>query len=155
MIDRRSVPPLASERVKTRTLLLLALACGLAIMLAGAVFLFQLAGQDDVSEAVPIGEPVDVGDLTIEVEAADEADGVLSVGIRIAGVDDPDGAAGFRLIASGRPIAPVDTDAPDACAATTVAESVCVVRFDVSSADGSSRVLFYERGEEQARWVLS
>ena len=141
--------------MKTRTLLLLALACGLAIMLAGAVFLFQLAGQDDVSEAIPIGESVQVGDLTIEVEAADESDGVLSVGIRVGGVDDPDGAAGFRLIASGRPIAPTDTDAPDACAATTVDESVCVVRFDVSTADGSSRVLFYERGEEQARWVLS
>lgn len=141
--------------MKTRTLLLLALACGLAIMLAGAVFLFQLAGQDDVSEAVPIGEAVEVGDLTVEVEAADESGGILRVGIRVAGVDDPDGAAGFRLIASGRPIAPTDTDAPDACAATTVAEIVCVVRFDVSSADGSSRVLFYERGEEQARWVLS
>ncbi len=141
--------------MKTRTLLLLALACGLAIMLAGAVFLFQLAGQDDVSEAVPIGEAVEVGDLTVEVEAADESGGILRVGIRVAGVDDPDGAAGFRLIASGRPIAPTDTDAPDACTATTVAEIVCVVRFDVSSADGSSRVLFYERGEEQARWVLS
>lgn len=141
--------------MKTRTLLLLALACGLAIMLAGAVFLFQLAGQDDVAEAVPIGESVEVGDLTIEVEAADESNGVLSVGIRLSGVDDPDGAAGFRLIASGRPIVPTDTDAPDACLATTVEETVCVVRFDVSVADGSSRVLFYERGEEQARWVLS
>jgi hypothetical protein len=28
------------------------------------------------------------------------------------------------------------------------------VHFDVSSADGSSRVLFYERGDQQARWVL-
>ena len=141
--------------MKTRTLLLLALACGLAIMLAGAVLLFQLAGQDDVAEAVPIGEPVEVGDLTIEVQAADESGGVLTVGIRHAGVDDPDGAEGFRLIASGRPIAPTETDAPDACGATSVAETVCVVRFDVSVADGSSRVLFYERGEEQARWVLA
>ena len=141
--------------MKTRTLLLLALACGLAIMLAGAVFLFQLAGQDDVSEARAIGEAVEIGDLVVEVEAADESGGVLSVGIRLAGVDDPDGATGFRLIASGRPIAPIDTDADDACGGTTVAETVCVVRFDVSVADGSSRVLFYERGEEQARWVLS
>ncbi|MAT07439.1 MAG: hypothetical protein CL424_20635 [Acidimicrobiaceae bacterium] len=141
--------------MKTRTLLLLALACGLAIMLAGAVFLFQLAGQDDVADAIPIGEPVEIGDLTVEVEAADESDGVLSVGIRVAGVDDPDGASGFRLIASGRPLAPVEDDAADACAATTVEETVCVVRFDVSTADGTSRVLFYERGEEQARWVLS
>lgn len=141
--------------MKTRTLLLLALACGLAIMLAGAVFLFQLAGQDDVSEATPIGEAVEIGDLTVEVEAADESGGVLSVGIRLAGVADPDGAAGFRLIASGRPIVPIETDAADACGATTVEETVCVVRFDVSIADGSSRVLFYERGEEQARWVLS
>ena len=135
--------------------LLLALGCGLAIMLAGAVFLFQLAGQDDVAEAVPIGESVQVADLTVTVQAADESDGVLEVGLRVEGVDDPDGAAGFRLIAAGRPIAPTSLDADDACGPTSVEASVCVVRFDVSGADGSSRVLYYLRGEEQARWVLS
>lgn len=141
--------------MKTRTLLLLALGCGLMIMLAGAVFLFQLAGQDDVSPPVAIGEPVAVGDMTVVVEGADERDGVLKVEVTIGGVADDDGMAGFRLIASGRAVSSETGGAADACSATTVDEQSCVVRFDVSQADGSSRVLFYDRGDDGARWVLS
>jgi hypothetical protein len=149
--------------VKTRTLLLLALACGLAIMLAGAVFLFQLTGQDDLAEPIPVGEPVEVGDMMVTVVSSVEGGGALDVSVRIGGVDDPDGASGFHLIASGRVVEPdqtvdVPTDAPTdgaACGATSVDDQPCVVRFDTSAADGSSRVLVYERGEERVRWVLS
>jgi hypothetical protein len=140
--------------MKTRTLLLLALVCGLAIMLAGAVFLFQLTGQDDVSVPIAIGEPVEVGDVTIVVLGASEADGALNVTIAIGGVDDADGAAGFRLIASGRPIVQSSPGA-GGCLSTTVVEQRCSVQFDVSTADGVSRVLLYSRGDEQARWVIA
>ncbi|MDJ0770801.1 MAG: hypothetical protein QNJ12_18550 [Ilumatobacter sp.] len=140
--------------MKTRTLMLLALGCGLAIMLAGAVFLFQLASQDDVAEPVPVGEPARVGDMSVTVLDAVERADELSVTLLIGGVDDPDGALGFRLIASGRPVSASPPGA-NGCAATTVDELECRVDFDVSVADGSSRVLFYERGDDQARWVLS
>jgi hypothetical protein len=141
--------------VKTRTLLLLALACGLAIMLAGAVFLFQLAGQDELSEPVPIGEPIEVGDMVVTVLSSDERVGALDVSVRIGGVDDPDGASGFHLVASGRVVDP-DPPIDDAgCGATSADERPCVVRFDTAAADGTSRVLVYERGEERVRWVLS
>jgi hypothetical protein len=145
--------------VKTRTLLLLALACGLAIMLAGAVFLFQLAGQDEVAEPVPIGEPIEVGDMQVTVMSADERVGSLEVAVTIGGVDDPDGASGFHLVASGRVVgADPSGDASSGvspCGATSVDERPCTVRFDTSAADGTSRVLVYERGEERVRWVLS
>ncbi len=141
--------------MKTRTLLLLALACGVAIMLAGAVFLFQLATQDEVAEPVPLGEPVEVGDMTVIVDSAVDAGGALDVSVRIGGVDDPDGADGFRLIASGRPLLPDSAARGGLCGRTTDTVTECLVRFDVSSADGDSRVLFYERGDESARWVLS
>ena len=101
--------------MKTRTLLLLALACGLAIMLAGAVFLVQLSGQADVEPPVPLGEIATAGDMTIVVDGADEAGGFLDVSVRIGGVDDDDGAAGFRLIASGRAVEP-EAGASRACA---------------------------------------
>lgn len=136
--------------MKTRTLLLLAVGCGLAIMLAGAVFLFQLAGQDDVVEPIALGEPVGIGDMTVVIERATEASGELAVTVEIGGVEDDDPAADFRLIASGRPL----TVADSTCAATDSSPQTCVVTFDVSTADGSSRVLFYERGDERARWVL-
>lgn len=146
---------LACAGVKTRTLLLLALACGVAIMLAGAVFLFQLATQDELAEPVPIGEPVEVGDMTVIVESAVETGGFLDVSVRIGGVADPDGALGFRLIASGRPVRPDLAARGGSCGATTPSVVECLVRFDTSVADGESRVLFYERGDESARWVLS
>jgi hypothetical protein len=144
--------------MKTRTLLLLALACGVAIMLAGAVFLVQLSGQDEVEPPVALGDVATAGDMNVVVDGADESAGFLDVTVRIGGVADDDGAGGFRLIASGRAVEPVTGDDPDGadglCGPTTVAEQTCVVRFDVSGADGTSRVLFYERGEDGVRWVL-
>ena len=139
--------------MKTRTLLLLALGCGLAIMAAGAVFLFQLASQDDVAEPVAIGVRSSVADMSVVVVESTERAGVLTVAVELGGVADDDGAAGFRLIASGRPITQLDAG-PGDCLATQIAVQACTVRFDVSSADGVSRVLFYERGEDRARWVL-
>jgi len=141
--------------MKTRTLLLLALACGIAIMLAGAVFLFQLATRDAVAEPIAVGSPVEVGDMTVLVEGSSERAGELTVRIRIGGVDDLDGTAGFHLIASGRPVSRSTDDAADACGATTVTDQECVLRFDTSTADGTSRVLFYERGDDGVRWTLN
>ena len=140
--------------MKTRTLLLLALGCGLAIMLAGAVFLVQLATQDGVAQPISIGEQVVVGDMTVSVDGSTEKSGVLTVTVTIGGVDDPDGGVGFRLIASGRAVVSEPAAAGD-CEATAVAAQTCTVRFDVAAADGVSRVLFYERGDDQARWVLA
>ena len=144
--------------MKTRTLLLLSLVTGLAIMLAGAVFLFQLATSDDVAEPVAVGTAVEVGDMSVTVVESGESAGELVVLVTIGGVDDPDGSVGFRLIASGRPLSPRSPDrataSPDECSATQVEPQTCSVVFDTSAADGSSRVLFYDRGDESARWVL-
>ena len=131
--------------------MLLALACGLAIMLAGAVFFFQLATQDDVEPPVPIGQAALVGDMVVTVTGAEESTGVLRVSVALGGTVDDDPADGFRLIASARPI-PL---AASTCSASTAEVQTCSITFDVSGIDGVSRVLFYERGEEQARWVLA
>lgn len=130
--------------MKTRTLLLLALACGLAIMLAGAVFLFQLVTRDEIAEPVPIGTAVEVGDVTATIVGTTEADGQLIVDLTLVAPAGIDPTTGFHLIASGRAVEP----------ATVVCPGACTIEFDVSGADGTSRVLFYERGDEQARWVL-
>jgi hypothetical protein len=142
--------------VKTRTLLLLALACGVAILVAGGVLLVQLAGEADVEDAAGIGDTRTVGDMEVTVESSEEDAGRLDVVVRIGGVDDPDGADGFDLIASARPaepVAPPRGDVP-ACGATTVEFHVCRLSFDVGGADGESRVLLYHRGDEQARWQV-
>ncbi len=139
--------------MRTRTLLALALGCAVAIMVAGAVFLLQLAGRDDPPPPAPFGEPVMVGDMAVTVLHVTERDGRLSIEVRLGGVDDADGGTAFRLIASGRPAPPIAPVDGEPCAATAVAPANCFLAFDVSGADGRSRVLFYDRGDDQARWL--
>jgi hypothetical protein len=137
--------------MKTRTLLLLSVACGLAIMVAGAALLFQLASQDDTVEPLAVGEAAEVADMTVTVvDAIDRSDGELAVSIRIGGADDPTPETDFRLIAGGRPLPVAETTCPSIASD----EVECDLVFDVSEVDGTSRVLFYDRGEEQARWQL-
>jgi hypothetical protein len=140
--------------MKTRTLMLLALVCGVAIMAAGAVFLVQLSNQQEAERPTPLGEPVTVGDMRIVVDGSSEGGGVLDVELTIGGVADDDGADAFRLIASGQAARP-EPGGESSCGATTVESQRCVIRFDVSTASSDSRVLFYERGDERARWVLA
>ena len=89
--------------MKTRTLLLLALGCGLAILLAGGALLVKLAGQDDPEPPVALGVESSIGDMRVTVLSAAEQPetDTLTVELVLGGVDDPDGAAGFELIASG------------------------------------------------------
>ena len=141
--------------MKTRTLLLLALACGLAIMLAGAAFLVQLSNGTDVVAPLAPGDRASVGDMEVTVLTFQEHAGVLSAEVDIGGVDDADGSVGFRLIAAGQAVEAMLDGGPDRCVATTVEMARCVVRFDITGIDGASRVLFYERGDQRVRWLLA
>lgn len=137
--------------MRTRTLLLLALACGIAILGAGAGLLFQLSTRKPIDAAVAIGESVRVGDMAVTVVGSSEDAGTLTARIIIGGTVDAAPTAGFRLIASGRerPVSASD------CAPTGPTAENCSVSFDVGDADGVSRVLLYRRGEAQVRWVLA
>ena len=131
--------------------MLLSVACGLAIMLAGAAFLFQLASQDDLEPPLAVGDSAEVGDMVVTVSAGSDLEGGrYLVEVTIGGTDDEQPAEDFRLIAAGRQAPFVETP----CRPTDGADQSCVVTFDTSVADGVSRVLFYERGDRQARWVL-
>jgi hypothetical protein len=137
--------------VRTRTLLLLAVACGLVILVAGVIQLLRIAGQDEASPAAAIGEPVRVGDVTVTVDGLTEQAGRAVVALQLGGVDDPDGTDDFRLVVPGASLRATDDD----CDGTTVVPRSCSLTFAVGDADPSSRVLLYRRGDEQARWVLT
>ena len=87
--------------MRTRTLLLLAVACGLVILVAGVVQLLRIAGQDEAGEFSALGAAVRVGDLEVVVDTYDESGGTAEVAVRLGGVDDDDGAADFRLVVPG------------------------------------------------------
>lgn len=151
--------------MRTRTLLLLAVVCGLAILVAGGIQLLRVTGGGDAADDLAIGDAADAGDLTVTVTGASEPDATMRVEVRLGGVDDPAGIDGFRLVVPGAALAPLSGDqaaartddlaAADVCAVLTVAEQTCLLVFDTSGVDGSARVLLARRGEDQVRWTLA
>jgi hypothetical protein len=143
--------------MKTRTLLLLSVGTALAILLAGGVFLLQLANQDDAAVPASIGDAAQVGDVTVTVLAAEESGGVLAVDVEIGGLDDEDGIDTFRLVTGDRRLSPLRAGSADAegrCRSITVEATVCRIDFDVSASETSSRVLVMRRGDDQMNWRL-
>jgi hypothetical protein len=132
--------------------MLLAVACGVAILVAGAVLLLRVANQD-AAEVSKVGTPVRVGDMTVTVEQVTERAGAVLVDIEIGGVDDAQGADGFTLVTPDvlRP----DATAGNHCGATTVDVQPCTLAFRLTDDTASSRVLVYQRGDERVRWDLA
>ena len=141
--------------MKTRTLLLLSVGVGLAILLAGGVFLFQLSTESAAVEPAAIGERVSVGDVDLTVLDTIEGAALLAIDVEIGGVDDLDGIDSFRMITGDRRLDPVTAPADGRCVEITVEAQRCRIEFDVSAAGGSSRVLVLRRGDEQRNWVLA
>lgn len=142
--------------MRTRTLLLLAVACGVAILGAGAALFLQLAGRDDPARPVEVEAEVTVGDLRVEVESFVEEAGRFAVVVDLGGVDDGDAIDGFRLVTPdgavvADPAAPAD---PPACTAVGVLERRCTLVFPLPERPGTTRVLVLRRGDEQVRWDL-
>lgn len=144
--------------MRTRTLLLLAIVCGLAILVAGGVQLLRLAGDDgDAAENLVVGDAARAGDLAVTVVDAAEADGLMRVTVRLGGVDDPTGLDNFQLIVSGARVEPLTAAqaGEGACVALTVAEQTCDLVFGTADSDGRARVLLLLRGEDRVRWDLA
>ena len=141
--------------MRTRTLLLLAVTCGLAILLAGGIQLFRLANQESPDPPLTIGSTGTAGDAAVTVDSVDVTDTALVVTVTLEGVDDPDGLDGFSLVAPGKRIAH-DADAANgtACTRFTVAPVTCTLRFPTDGLTGSDRQLLFIRADDQVRWKL-
>jgi hypothetical protein len=143
--------------MRTRTLLLLAVACGLAVLVAGLIALLRIDRQDTTTRRVAVGELASAGDLEVTVVSAAEADGLMRVTVRFGGVDDAAVLDYVRLVVPGALIAPLSSaQAGDgACAVATEREQECELVFGVAAVDGSARSLLVRRGEDQLRWDLA
>ena len=135
--------------MKTRTLLLLAVVCGLAILVAGSVQLLRVVGQENEVTQLVVGDTGVAGDATVVVDRApDWQAATLTVPVTLGGVDDPAGLSGFRLVAAGatRPVS------GGTCRGFTEAAAQCTLTFDNSGLEGSTRVLLFERASDRLRW---
>jgi hypothetical protein len=142
--------------MRTRTLLLLSVATGLAILLAGVFLLLRLdGGGSEVAPPLAIGQSAVAGDLRVTVTDAVESDGLLVVTVELSGVDDPDALDTFRLVVPGGSIEPVGATRDGGCRGATVAPQRCTIAFGVADVDGGARVLVVRRGEDQHRWALA
>ncbi len=139
--------------MRTRTLLLLAVVCGLAILVAGVVQLLRVANQEEVQSAA-IGETARIGDMEVVVNEVSERGGSVLVDIELGGVEDSDGADGFSLVVSSGALV-ADPTAGNHCGATTTRVEPCTLAFRLDPDSGSSRVLVYRRGDQQVSWDLA
>ena len=147
--------------MKTRTLLILAVTCGLAILIAGGVQLLRLANQDKPGAALKLEATAQLGDAVVTVHTFVVTADAILVTVTLSGVDDPDGVNGFTLIApdaaiSADPAAAVaETTDPPICAGFTIEPVDCILRFPATDLKGSDRMLLFQRAAEQVRWRLA
>lgn len=136
--------------MRTRTLLLLSVACGLAILLAGGVQLFRITGNDP-SSALAIGDTGTAGDAVVVVDDYAERDGLAVVTVTVSGVDDPDGLDGFRLRAPNTVVAP---GTASTCEGLTMTVTTCEIAFPAAALQATDRQLVLQRGEDRVVWNL-
>jgi len=138
--------------MRTRTLLLLAIGCGLAVLVAGMFLLLKLDHQRPAT-ILAVGDTGRAGDAVVQVVGAKEANDSMVVTVRLSGVDDANGTASFTLVVPGTLLSPVH-GATDECTALTVQPTTCTLSFATGQAPAGSRMLLFSRAAEKVRWNL-
>ncbi len=137
--------------MRTRTLLLLAIGCGLAILVAGVIQLLRVGDQQQTAKLLAVGEPGKAGDVTVELVSSSVQTSELVAVVRVGGIDDPDGLDGFNLVGPGKVLAVTSST----CEGIAVGVVDCALTFATSGMEGTSRQLIFRRADEQLRWVLA
>jgi hypothetical protein len=137
--------------MRTRTLLLLAVGCGLVILLAGGIQLLRVSGQHQSVAVLRVGQAGRAGDVNVTLVATRSEAGRLIAVVGVGGVDDASGFDGFSLVAPGK-VLPVESST---CTSITVAAAQCELAFITAGVQGTSRQLIFRRADQQLRWVLA
>ena len=137
--------------MRTKTLLLLAVGCGLVILLAGGIQLLRVGNQEQSSTLLGTGQPGKAGDVTVELVSTTIGQSDVKAIVRVGGVDDPEGLDGFTLVGPGKVVAVTNSS----CDGIAVAPADCELTFATSDVPGTSRQLIFHRADQQLRWVLA
>jgi hypothetical protein len=130
--------------MKTRTLLLLSVACGLMILLAGGVKLFQVATDRTDVEVLSLGEAAMVGDMDVTVMSIENTDsGVVAV-VEMSGVAGAEVLDGWSMLGDG------ELSDPSGAVADGGGVIRCSLRFPAVDAE---QYVAYQRGGELRRWA--
>lgn len=140
--------------MKTRTLLLWSVACGLLILVAGGFKLLQVATDRTEVPVFAVGESSRIGDMNVRVESiTTDANGTRAT-VAMSGVSGELAVEGWRLLGDGEVVEPYTTVGDGVCDARTVvegaAETVCIVRFPSVE---TVQAVAYTRAGEQRQWA--
>jgi hypothetical protein len=148
--------------VKTRTLIILAAACGVAILVAGVAFFWRIIAHRDeltVPEIRAPGQSQQIGPVTATVDSSSDVDDVVLVRVSLrSGQARPDAASGWSLVVAGdtsarAPVAVPDGSGP-ACTGMAVAAGQpveCVLAFPAGRGE---RYVAFAVGPVQRQWKL-
>jgi hypothetical protein len=140
--------------MSTRKLILAAIFCGLAIVLAGGTKLFQVATEDARAEVFALRTSQTLADMTVSVDSVEQTANGTYITVSMVGVDDADAGEGWRVLADGVVLSPVAQSADVKgvpCGTTTVDVTVqCVVAFPVTT---GSVTVAYLRAGAQSQWA--
>lgn len=140
--------------MKTRTLLLLSVASGLLILVAGGFKLLQVATDRTEVPVLSIGESSRIGDMNVRVDSLDVGAAGTEARIAMSGVPGAIAVAGWRLLGDGEVVEPFTTVGDDVCDARTevpvTGEIVCTVRF---TSVETIQAVAYTRAGEQRQWA--
>ena len=141
--------------VSTRRLILTALLCGIAIVVAGGIKLLQVASDDTEVVVLALGTPATLGDMTVSVDAIAQTGEGTDVTVTMAGVQGADATEGWRMLAGGKVTAPLGSGAagsaagPPCTVTSTMGSGPCVVRFPASE---GTVTIAYLRAGGQSQW---
>lgn len=139
--------------MKTRTLLILAFCCGVAILLAGSIKLLQVANDKPTVDVLEYGEYGQAGDMVVAVSGVRDGGDVILVDVGMRGVDGADGEVGWRLRADGKVLEPVPlpAGAGQPCGETLIDTDLnCVVAFPHAD---TVQAVVYLRANVQLQWA--
>lgn len=140
--------------MSTRKLILTALVCGLAILIAGGIKLIQVANDEAEVQVLVLGDEATLGDMTVSVLDIDRRPDATLVTVTMTGVELSSGAAdGWRLLADGRVQEPAGNSDGDGCTAVAARSLTrCTVRFEAAE---SAPTVAYVRAGEQRQWAAA